>query len=164
VFVNEAISKEQYEAHNMKAIDIRWRFGIPIMDWTIDKQNNIWLRLCHKKIDTDNGKREIDATWIFYYKCVLFTVFTRQMSAPKHRIGLENYACMEILDIYIGDRYRQGNVNKLFPVEFPKEFAPQKNQILQSFKKALEVSNAGLGMASTTKEFIVDLIYEGELV
>lgn len=163
-FVNEEISKEQYEAYNIKAIDAKWRFSIPIMDWTIDKERNIWLRLCYKHIDINSAKHEISITWNFYYKGALFTVFTKQLPVPEHRIGTENYAYMEILDMYIGDKYRQGNVNKLFSVEFPKEFAPLKSQILKSFKDALEVSNIGLGIASTADRYTIDLIYEGELV
>jgi hypothetical protein len=71
---------------------------------------------------------------------------------------------MKILDIYMGERYRQGNVNRLFPIEFPKELAHHRRQILKDFKEALEVSNVGLGIASTTDRYIVDLAYEEELV
>lgn len=157
-FVNEEISKEQYEAYNLKTIDAKWRFGIPIMDWTIDKQKEIWLRLCYKHINMN--KKDINSTWNFYYKGALFTVFTKQPSEQK----ADNCTCVEILDIYIGERYRQGNVNKLFPVEFPKEFAAQKKQILQNFKDALEVSNIGLGIAAVSDRYAVDLTYEGSAV
>ncbi|MDR1007559.1 MAG: hypothetical protein LBL65_03200 [Campylobacteraceae bacterium] len=161
-FANEEISKEQYEAYNIKAIDAKWRFSIPIMDWTIDKEKDIWLRLCRKHI---NGIEEgTIATWNFYWKGAQFTVFTKQLPAPKQKAEMENYAYIQILDLYMDDRYRQGNVNKLFPVEFPKEFAAQKRQILKNFKEALEVSNAGLGIVSTTDRYEIDLIYEEKLI
>ncbi|MDR2790880.1 MAG: hypothetical protein LBB59_07915 [Campylobacteraceae bacterium] len=163
-FINEEILKEQYKAYNLKAIDARWRLGIPVMDWTIDKERDIWLRLCYKRIE-DEEEGQIGTTWWnFYWKGALFTVFTKQMSAPEQKGEIENYAYMKILDIYIGERYQQGNVNKLFPVEFPKEFAPQKNQILKDFKEAMEVSNIGLGLAWSGERYTVDLLYEDKAV
>ncbi|MDR0762255.1 MAG: hypothetical protein LBF13_04325 [Campylobacteraceae bacterium] len=157
-FVNEEISKEQYETYNMKATDVKWRFAVPIMDWTIDKDRDIWLRLCCKHIDVNDAKDEINAAWNFYWKGAFFTVFTKQLQI------LDNCAHIKILDMYIGDRYRQGNVNKLFPVEFPKEFASSKKQILKDFKEALEVSNIGLGMAWAADRYKVELIYEGRTI
>jgi hypothetical protein len=156
-FVNEEISKEQYKTYNLGAIDVKWRFGIPIMDWTIDKERDVWLRLCYKHMSGVT-------MWNFYYKGAQFSVFTKHLSAPKHKENIENYAYIEILDMYIGERYRQGNVNKLFPVEFPKEFAPQKKQILNSLKEALEISNAGLGIAAVADRYVIDLMYEGSLI
>ncbi|MDR0408507.1 MAG: hypothetical protein LBH45_06310 [Campylobacteraceae bacterium] len=160
-FVNEEISKEQHEVYNIKEIDARLGFGTPIMDWTIDKERDIWLRLCYKHMSMEST---ISAMWNFYWKSVQFTVFIKQPPLPQQKVGIENYAYIKILDFYIGDKYRHRDINSFSPDGLPREIAYQKRQILREFKEALEISNVGLGIASTTGKYTIDLIYEEKLI
>lgn len=54
-FVNEIISEEDYEKYNLKQLDKRLPWSSPTRCWTINRDENIWIRDYYTPIDRDEG-------------------------------------------------------------------------------------------------------------
>ena len=78
-FVNEKISKEDWEKYNIDQINMRWNgAGRPQNDWAIDREREIWLREFDRTIDRDdNGAWDGKTVWDFYWKGILMSIKTQ---------------------------------------------------------------------------------------
>lgn len=78
-FINEFISDEDRENHNIDEIDKKFIVGgVAPRDWTVDKKINSFLRLVARG-------REEDAdfsTWIFYFKSTMYVLEVHTLMHP----------------------------------------------------------------------------------
>jgi hypothetical protein len=75
-FVNEYISKEDFEKYNFAELNKRPRKGGTADDWTIDREADIWIRHFYTESDhtePDGGYTGVVA-WDFYWKGFLMMV------------------------------------------------------------------------------------------
>jgi hypothetical protein len=144
-YVNEKISKEDFEKYNLSYIDKRWGGGQFTMHWTIDRDREMWFRLYLTMGDQENSGAEICTYWNFYWKGSLILVETK--TVDKGRFDGVYYAYFKVLRL-----------------EISKEIEQYKQEILKDLKEVFEASNAGGGIYSNANGFKVDLEYEGELI
>ena len=79
-FINEEISKADWEKYNIDQINMRWKgAGRPQRDWAIDREREIWLREFDRTIDRDdNGAWDGRTVWDFYWKGMLMSIKTQR--------------------------------------------------------------------------------------
>lgn len=65
--VNEKISKEDREKYNIAKLDKRYSYATGDSEWTIDRENEIWLRQYYTPVDRDDGGRITGPTEYNYY-------------------------------------------------------------------------------------------------
>ncbi|MDR2636203.1 MAG: hypothetical protein LBC08_05180 [Campylobacteraceae bacterium] len=147
-YVNEKISKEDFEKYNLEKINKRLSYGTPNYQWAIDRDRDIWLREYHFSGDKEDFGAEIRTYWDFYWKGSFVPIETKTIDKipPSKNNGI--YYC------YI----------KVLKIEIPKNIQQYTKEILKDFREALEVSQVGIGIHindnSTCK---VDLEYNGEV-
>ena len=79
-FVNEKISKEDWEKYNIDQINMRWN-GLKTAgyQWAIDREREIWLRKFYESRDRDNnGAWDGKTVWDFYWKGILMSIKTQR--------------------------------------------------------------------------------------
>jgi hypothetical protein len=147
-FVNEEISKEDYDKYDIGQFVKRFGSISPNSDWTIDRDRDIWFRLYHERCDREEDLgAELWTSWGFYWKGVFITLDTKFLERKfTNSIG-KFYVYAKILDI-----------------DIPQEAEQYKQEILKDLKEAFEASNAGNGIHSRANGYRVDLEYEGKLV
>ena len=68
-FVNEEISKEDWEKYNIDQISSRYSYANGARNWIIDREKDIWLRFYYQSRDRDNnGEPTGPQEWDFYWK------------------------------------------------------------------------------------------------
>ena len=101
-FVNEEISKEDWEKYNIDQINMRWNgAGNPESHWVIDSEREIWLRKFYEDRDRDNnGAWDGKTVWDFYWKGILMSIKTQRSDFTF----LENNSTSmtyQLLELYI---------------------------------------------------------------
>jgi hypothetical protein len=146
-YVNEKISKEDWEKYNLSNIDKRYGGGQFTNHWTIDRERERWFRLYLTVGDQENSGAEICTYWNFYWKNNFILVKTKTIDRRRSDDGV----CYGYL--------------KILKLEIPSNVLQYKAQILKDLKEAFEASLIGLGIYATkTKSCKVDFEYEGELI
>ncbi|MDR2080863.1 MAG: hypothetical protein LBP54_03110 [Campylobacteraceae bacterium] len=145
-FVNEVISKEDYEKYNLGALDKR-RLSSYSKEWAIDREKKRWLKKYHSSIDIDNFGKDTDTTWDFYRNGYLISVKTKELKKSYDLEKKEGYKYIKILELKI-----------------PQEIEGEKEQMLKDFKEAFEASFGNPFLHIDEDETCkIDLEYEGEL-
>ncbi|MDR0746452.1 MAG: hypothetical protein LBE89_00990 [Helicobacteraceae bacterium] len=146
-YVNEKISQEDRLKYDLATIDKRLPFGSPARDWAIDRERESWVRLYRQLTDKDDGT-EIRTYWDFYWKGSLVLVETIALKRFRSDDG-----------VYYG-------YIRVLRLDVPDNALPNKSEILQEFKAALEAHFIGIGIrvGGKTKSCKVDLEYEGEVI
>ncbi|MDR0468145.1 MAG: hypothetical protein LBG67_04770 [Campylobacteraceae bacterium] len=147
-YVNEEISKEDYEKYNLAEIKERTGY-YGGSRWAIDRER--WLRYHIRLIDTEDSWEEIWIKWHLYYKGYLVSVKTKDIEKKFNREKKELYIYKKILEL-----------------EIPKEIEDQKEQILKDLKEAFEESCGDPYLVSYMKDkgntCKIDLEYNGEII
>lgn len=65
--INEKISKEDSEKYNIEKLDQRYSYATGDSEWTIDRENETWLREYYTPVDRDDGGRITGPTECDYY-------------------------------------------------------------------------------------------------
>ena len=126
-FVNEKIPEADWEKYDIYKINGRWNgAGVPENHWTIDRDQNVWLRLFYREQDhtMPDGGVTGKETWDFYWKGLLMSIDT-QKSNGRTLDGDENYA----IDL------------KLLSINIPKEYLTQRFKIISDLKEAFSAYN-----------------------
>ncbi len=149
-FVNEYISDEDFEKYNFEKINNRRNGGgNPAYDWTVDKDNEVWLRHFYKRQDhtAPDGGFTGENTWDFYWKGFLMSIETNYIDTKPHSSnhGIY-YAHIQITSINI-----------------PECLSYQEIEILEDIKQAF-IIYAGGGIFSKAIGCNIDLEYKGELI
>jgi hypothetical protein len=147
-FVNEMISKEDFEKYDLETINNRLPYGSPNDHWTIDRERGIWFRKYYTSVDRENSGAELYTVWDFYWEGSLISVKTEYIKKiSPFESNKEYYAHILLLDIKI-----------------PKEIEQYKQKIFKDLEKVFEASNGGGGIYSRADSYKVDLEYKGELI
>jgi hypothetical protein len=148
-FVNEKISKEDYEKYNLGDLDKR-RLSSYSKEWAIDRERERWLRKSDWLTDREeNLGANIWTKWDFYRNGYFISVKTKQLSRTFNHEKQESYLSLHIIEL-----------------EIPQEIDGEKEQILKDLKEAFEESYGDpyYGINKQNKTCKVDLEYEGELI
>jgi hypothetical protein len=149
-YVNEKISKEDFEKYDLAAIEERLPYGSPNDHWAIDRERGMWFRLYRFFSDKENFGAETCTFWNFYWKESLILVETKTI---KKIPPIESKVFYVML--------------KISRLEIPNNVLQHKAQILKDLKEAFEVSQMGLGIYIRDDDDTVckvDFEYEGELI
>jgi hypothetical protein len=147
-YVNEKISQEDWVKYDFEAINkLRGIRGGVDRDWAIDRERESWVRVYLRSTDMDDGT-EIRTYWDFYWKGSLVFVETIALKRSLSKEG-DNYGYLKVLRL-----------------DIPDNALPNKSEILQEFKAALEAHFIDLGIYARDriKSCKVDLEYEGEVI
>lgn len=81
-FINEFISDEDWKKYNIQEIEDNFKMGNSSDDsWTIDKENNMFLKnVASSRID-DNGRTWTH--WVFFWKDDLYAVTTEVIDSNE---------------------------------------------------------------------------------
>jgi hypothetical protein len=148
-YVNEKISKEDFEKYDLERINKRFPYGTPDDQWAIDREKKSWLRLYYRSEDRDNFGTEISTDWDFYWEGTFIPIETKTLDkiAPSKNNGIF-YWHIKVLEI-----------------EIPETIQRYTKGILKDFREALEVSKVGLGTYSKRETiYKIDLEYNGEVL
>jgi hypothetical protein len=150
-YVNEKMSKEDFEKYTSESFLEKFGSISPRFDWTIDRQRDIWLREYDTLADReeDFGK-ELWTDWGFYWRGGFVVLRTKFLQKEFSKLSGEFYGYVKILKLKI-----------------PKDVEQYKQEMLKDFKEALEASHFGLGIYDDddeTKSVRADLEYDGKLI
>ena len=118
-FINEKISKEDWEKYNIDQINMRWNgAGNPESHWVIDSEREIWLRKFYEDRDRDNnGAWDGKTVWDFYWKGILMSVTTdltefEYLNKERDKISIE----YRLVDLYIPLKIKNINMTEILSV------------------------------------------------
>ncbi len=145
-FVNEKISDEDFEKYNFEKINNRWNGGgNPAYDWTVDKDNEVWLRHFYTRQDhtlPDGGFRGEDI-WDFYWKGLLMSVDTKKTNVKG-----------------AGHNEHFSYTLNIVSINIPEEFEHNQTDILKSLYEAFIIYSAGV-IFSEAASCHIDFKYKG---
>ncbi len=145
-FVNEYISDEDFEKYNFKKINNRRNGGgNPRHDWTVDKDNEVWLRNFYVKNDhtAPDGGYTGENTWDFYWKGLLMSVETQKTNTKGN-----------------GQNEHFSYTLNIASINIPEEFKHKQTDILKSLYEAFIIYSAG-GIYSEAASCHIDFKYKG---
>ena len=104
-FVNEYISDEDWKKYNIQAIEDAFKMGNSSDDsWTIDKENNIFLKkLASSRIDNDGG------TWVYWayaLKRELYVITVETVATNRAKRGEDLWVYEKIKELKLWDSYK----------------------------------------------------------
>lgn len=133
-FVNETISETDIEKYGIR--DINKRFRCSNLDWTIDRDRDVYLR------QVGQGREEFShqSIWTFFWRGELLTVDLDTEEAGGTRGG----AC------WSHKRVRR--------IQVPRHLADKRSQILDDLKEALMAyKNGGVYATASTYTLTLDV-------
>ena len=143
-FVNEYISTEDYEKYDFEKLNKRPKETsgtVPADHWTIDRDNNIWLRTFYVEMDhtEPQGGYTGISVWDFYWKGYLMLVKLKYIETGGG-VGKHCWTTMKLLSI-----------------DIPVILENMRSQIIKDLEDALTAYKDG-GVLSSSTSFSFSLV------
>jgi hypothetical protein len=131
-FVNEFIPDSDIERYGIKELDKKYNKGHYKPDWTVDREQNIYLRYFRNDREEHSNRR----TFFFYWKHVLMLITVDLVASSGQRDSA------------------QMTEYKLFKASIPESIFQHRAEILSDFREALTAWKGG-GIYSTASEYFL---------
>jgi len=109
-FINEFISDEDWKKYNIQEIEDSFKIGNSSDDsWTIDKENNIFLKNVAKSRIDDYGRTWV--YWVFFWENKLYEITTEVIKLDKDKSGQNCQAYKKIRQFEFLDNDKEMDYN-----------------------------------------------------
>ncbi|WP_434641239.1 hypothetical protein ACMYSK_06705 [Klebsiella sp. I138] len=149
-FVNEMISDDDWQRYDLDTVNRRMNgLHTPNFQWTIDREEAVWLRLFYIYSDytADKPGRTGKQIWDYFWRGTLLSLETREL---KTKPETDNDG------VYYVHR-------RLLSINIPPELTAATEQILQDLKLAFTACSCA-GIYSDGVPCQIDLEYRGQLI
>ena len=135
-FINEYISNEDFEKYNIQAIEDNFVLGNSSSNsWTVDKENNIFLKkIANSRID-DYGTTWVH--WAYFFEGKLYVITTIIVDSNKAKRGEDYWVHKKIIGLNVWGR--DGNLSN----EQGEELLPFIEEAFVAYGKSGVYSSSG---------------------